>query len=278
MRNFVRVDSFLNDRYLNININGLEIQVVKLTYVHPSRNWNVNVHEHLDFELHFITTGRGTALIGKKEHQLTAGDFFITGPHVPHSHFSDPDDPMGEYCLECTINDNVSIAETIVAAHDRPYRSNEVFHVLKMIIDEVCGASSAKIMSLQGLTLLLISKLYSVVSNTSISINENKECTPPYQAIIDFIEANYAKDISLTDASNALFMCQRQINRIMKHGCGTTFHQYLISTRLEHARILIEKGNNDFEEVASLCGFSDKFYMYQSFKRNGLLPPGKYRK
>lgn len=278
MASIVRVDSFLNDGRLKINIGGLEIQVIKLTYVHPCRDWHVNPHEHLDFELHFIITGRGTALIGEKEHNLIAGDFFITGPHIPHSHFSDPDDPMGEYCFECIINDSTGIADTLIAAHDKPYRNNEVFDVLKMIIDEINGTSSAKIISLQGLTLLLISKLYSAVSNTSISLNGNEECTPRYKAITDFIEANYAKDFSLTDASNALYICEKQINRIMKQGCGKTFHQYLIDIRLEHARILIENGNNNLEEVALLCGFSDKCYMYQSFKRNGLLPPGKYRK
>ena len=276
MDSLIRVDSLLYDISLEIITRQLNIRVVLFTRVYPNKSWQVNSHSHEDFELHFITSGRGRIELQNREFSVSAGDFFITGPHVSHAHYSDAENPMEEYCLECMIEDDCGLSETLAAAFSHPYRSDEVFRILALLADEAINRSSARPIALQGLVILLISKLYSVVSRSDI-LHPAASSAQRLESITGFIRENYAGNITLHDAAAALFLCEKQINRIMKRGCNETFHRHLIRVRLEQACSLIRENTLNMDQIAESCGFSDKRYMYQAFKRNGLLPPGAYR-
>ncbi|MEM5433724.1 helix-turn-helix transcriptional regulator [Paraburkholderia diazotrophica] len=61
--------------------------------------------------------------------------------------------------------------------------------------------------------------------------------------------------------------------RVFKRANGLTPHQYLIETRLQAARDLIERGQRDVTEAALNCGFSTMSHFSVAFRKRWRIPP-----
>ena len=272
----IQVDNYLRDTSVSATLDGLYVKVISFLRVYPYPQWQLGPHSHSDFELHFITAGRGQISMEGNEFTVRKGDFYITGPRITHWQITDPSDPMEEYCIECEMQDSVFSLE-LARLHSCAYRSDAVFEVLFKLADEACGRSPSRSLSLQSLILLLISKIYAVISQALPQKSPKQLKNPHYERIIGFIKANYTRELTLADTSNVLFICERQINRIMKKECGKSFHEYLMQLRLDKAIQLLGQGELSIEQVAQESGYSSKIYMYQAFSRNGLDTPASYK-
>jgi hypothetical protein len=63
----------------------------------------IYMHQHSEFEFHFIPKGKGKVTLAGRHYDLHGGLFYLTAPGVLHEQKSDPEDPMHELCLHCEI-------------------------------------------------------------------------------------------------------------------------------------------------------------------------------
>ncbi|MBR3750523.1 MAG: helix-turn-helix transcriptional regulator [Clostridia bacterium] len=270
----IRVDFFHRDISLDATLNHTNVKVISFLRVHPSPIWRVGPHSHLDFELHFIASGQGSVDIDGESFWVKGGDLFITGPGVVHSQYTDPSDPMEEYCIECIINDKGISRE--LAKHKRVYQSGAVLEAVQTLARECGSKAPFQDMRLHSLIFLLLAQIYSLVCDDGLQTQQRCVKNSHLERIVGFIDANYTKRLTLNDATRALYLCDRQINRIMRQELGKSFHEYLMQLRLDKARQLLEKGELTIDQVAQESGYSSKYYMYQAFSRNGLDTPASY--
>ena len=94
------------------------------------------------------------------------------------------------------------------------------------------------------------------------------------QIVIDYIEANYATDISLEDLAMLVHLSPFYFSRLFKLSTGLSPHQYLIRCRARRAKELILSNNQaSLKEVAQAVGFYDAAHLSRHFKRlHGVLP------
>lgn len=287
----------LENLFVNIFLNGLNIKVIQLVKVQPDSSWTVPEHSHNDYEFHIIPYGKG--YIGIQDHDLAVngGEFYITGPHIRHKQLSDRENPMTEYCLECEINITDNLSEAFVSSYEEdrllkdvlsgPYPiifkdSNGISSLFEEIFSEIEKKDAGYYLKIQTLVIDILINLFRTVTSYE---NIKYAYAVPQKSIDDlrinrlvmFVETNYKRDISLADASKILFLSPRQINRLMQKKFKMTFHDYLLNHRLSIAKQLLEENMLSIESVAYESGFSSHFYMYQVFKRSGLRPPAKLR-
>ncbi len=103
-----------------------------------------------------------------------------------------------------------------------------------------------------------------------------KENTPIDKAA-EYIEKNFASDISVTDlAKETGFTAVHFINTFKKQ-YGLTPKAYILALRIRQAKQLLSFTDKPFKEIALLCGFSDELYFSRFFKKTTGLTPTQFK-
>lgn len=94
---------------------------------------------------------------------------------------------------------------------------------------------------------------------------------------IDFINANYDKDISRDDISRAVFLSSHYFSHLFKKITGKSFTDHLIELRLDKAKSLMLNPMLTIKEIAYQVGFDNPYYFSRLFKKKEKIPPKTYR-
>ena len=97
--------------------------------------------------------------------------------------------------------------------------------------------------------------------------------------LIAYIDRNYA-DPTLQNSTIAEKFGYHPyyLGSLFQKCTGTTLHDFLTQTRLQHAMRLLTDGRLSISEVAFLCGYSGAAYFSEIFLANTGLTPSDYRK
>jgi AraC-like DNA-binding protein len=82
--------------------------------------------------------------------------------------------------------------------------------------------------------------------------------------LINYVNQNLFKNISLQQISEIFFLSQSQINRIFKKNTGSSIGQYIAAKRLLTARNRIRAGEPAVK-VSEECGYRDYSAFYRSY-------------
>jgi two-component system response regulator YesN len=95
----------------------------------------------------------------------------------------------------------------------------------------------------------------------------------------DYIKSNF-KDLSLSVETLAEIQGISEVyfRRLFKKQYGISPSQYIITTRIEHAKSLIKHSFLSLEECAVQSGFSSVQYFCRVFKKVTGMTPTEYRK
>jgi AraC-like DNA-binding protein len=106
-----------------------------------------------------------------------------------------------------------------------------------------------------------------------IDIEYNKKIS----SIMDYINENLDKELSLDTLSEKFYLSKYHLLREFKKYGGYTIHQYIHKKRLIAAKTLLREGIQ-VTEVCTQCGFGDYSNFIRSFKKAFGVPPKKYCK
>ncbi len=83
-----------------------------------------------------------------------------------------------------------------------------------------------------------------------------------------YVQANYAKDtLTLQDAAEHVCVSPSHMSKIFSQETGQTFIEYLMHTRIDKAKVLLQATNAKSYEVAYQVGYQDPHYFSSLFKR-----------
>lgn len=94
--------------------------------------------------------------------------------------------------------------------------------------------------------------------------------------LLDYIDANYSKDIGLTELSDLVHMNQAYLSVLFKEEVGMSFIKYLTQIRIEKAKELLAD-NYKNTEVCRLVGYQNYPYFCEIFKKETGKTPGEFR-
>ena len=82
-------------------------------------------HGHGNYEIHYISSGKGSAVIDNSFYSVLPNTLYVTGPHVIHSQTPDKEDPLTEYCIYLSLDTkNIPDSKKSPLAH---FFLNQVF-------------------------------------------------------------------------------------------------------------------------------------------------------
>ncbi len=98
------------------------------------------------------------------------------------------------------------------------------------------------------------------------------------QRVIDFVEANLAKNFSLADLANTAGLCEHTFPRRFKAAFEQSPWQFVLMRRVHRAMALINDTRLSLAEIAFLTGFSDQAHMTRVMKKATGQTPGNLRR
>ena len=105
-------------------------------------------------------------------------------------------------------------------------------------------------------------------------LNPNDEMI--YSSIVQYLKTNVSRMVSIEEASEALLISVRQINRVLRRSHSTCFSKLRDEIKCLVARELLS-GNLSMEKIGEEIGFSSVYSFNRFFKRVEGMTPGKFR-
>lgn len=105
-----------------------------------------------------------------------------------------------------------------------------------------------------------------------------KESRFDLDAIDRYIETHIGHRISVAQLAGSVYLGESQFHMLFKEQMGITPHQYVLGKRIDLAKLLIEKGELSFGQIADITGFSGQSTFTHSFSRLQGMSPSQYKK
>lgn len=160
--------------------------------------------------------------------------------------------------LQTCVIENPLLWQEFIDLHDILFQSKDNFAIEAAIV--------ATFSSLAGLC-----------GSKDPSGNPGLKKEPRIKAVIDFFHDNIDRQFSLNELADLVQCGSYHLIRFFREQKGMSPHAYLVQLRLEHARLMLEKGES-IGDAALLSGFSDQSHLTRKFKLRYGITPGLYRK
>lgn len=152
------------------------------------------------------------------------------------------------------------------------------------LIEEICDEFYNKEVAYKY---TILSKLFELVATLLKSqdikesvqtMGEKYKSHPHIEFIINYIEKNYDKELTLDIVSKKLNLNKNYFTRIFKQSTGMTFKKYLTARRLQKARQYLVETDYFITDISYLCGFASVKTFNRIFVDNMNCSPTEYRK
>ena len=267
----------------------LDIQVKTIFFdeafhVKKSRNTDgiipriTQLHQHTTYEIFFVLDGTLTVNDGLGNRQFSDSAVIIP---PRYDHYSMLEINNG-YCFYFSlrrldkkkekffsrVSDALSSEISSLALSE-----DIMFYVTRVArsIDE--NASDERI---SHLLYLLFSELFERVASTSENAKSSQN---RYIHIIEtYIYNSEGRKITLGELAEKLYLCPKQVSRIIKQEYGCSFTQFVNRRKLTVACAMLKHTDLSISHIASAAGYEYENYFSTVFKKNYGVTPLQYRK
>ena len=265
-------------------------------FYYPVLNDEVNLPLYVlgigarDREFHFIredgypyhqiiycVRGSGVLVLDGEEYPINAGDAFYLPPNVPHEYY--PTEEIWEtHWITFEGREVESVMEYI------KLEKAKVFHIhdlnsLDAIFKKMlylmrtnyyyCGQQcSAHLYQF----FIELNRVVNLQNGSHDGAKQNQ-----LQPVIDYINKNYRKDITLTELSVLIDLSPQYLCRLFKECLNLRPFEYLARKRIQQAKMLLLEDKKNINEIAAEVGYNDCSYFCAVFKRHEMLSPAEFR-
>ena len=252
-------------------------------------------HWHEEYEFLVITKGSGTACLNTRTMKVQAGDILFINTGIVHSFRAEAGDILAFYALDFGRellnsygNDDIqqkyisrqANGELIFRDHFR--REDPVWNVLFEPLEEI---RSLCLKNMEENELLIKSDLLRIwhflckdAEATSLSFKKrDDEKVLLMKEILQYIQENYEKNVTLGELAEAFHMSEGQFCRFFKSQVGMTAIEYLNYYRIGVSCDRLRESDTPISEIAIGCGYNNISYFNRTFRKYMHCTPGEYR-
>jgi AraC-like DNA-binding protein len=253
-------------------------------------------HFHPEYELVLVTESTGKRFIGDQVSRFAPGDLVLLGPYLPHTYQNDAEYLVEQSALraksivvhfrEDTFGENFfNLPETkkITSLLARSGKGLEISGKTNTVISQkLHELVNAKAMQRWLLLVEILDRLS--ISNeiqpicSNIITGQNKTETSRMTRVLDFVNKNYNREISLTEVAALANMAENSFSRYFSQRTRKSFTAYVNEVRLSHAsKMLIETGKS-VTDISFESGFNNLSNFNRQFRLIYHNNPVSYRK
>jgi AraC-like DNA-binding protein len=241
-----------------------------------------NLHYHPEYELTYITAGKGERLIGNVWHAFEAGDLVLLGKNIAHTWTSQ----------EASSAIVVQFSEDLMQHFLPLAESKDVATLLEKAQQGLCFEISEsiiqmmqKLLACDGLkkTLCLLELLDDLVQLAYTPITQEAQTvfSPKTESRINkvcqYIQKNYTQAIDLQQVASLVHLSESAFCKFFKKATQKTFSEYLNFIRIKAVCKALDNTDKTIAEIAYQNGFENIAYFNRVFKQIKNMTPKGYR-
>ena len=250
-------------------------------------------HSHPEYEIMLNIDSAGTRIVGDSAEMFGSYDLVLIGDNLPHSweYYRDSDNSGRERGVMIHFKLS-SIGEALLAQHELQAVRNLLADSGRGIRFSVDDARLAEphlenMLKTKGIEKMI--SFFNVLSIMCSSVKRKALCSETYKKAFDkrnnkrmtdvteYVRNNFARPLTLEDASAVAKMSPFAFSRYFKKNAGEGFVEYLTRVRIEKARHLLRETGYNISDIADQCGFSSISNFNKHFRKSEGLSPRDYR-
>lgn len=268
--------------------------LIEHNYISNYPNYSALNHWHNDFELTIIISGHLYYNVNGQTINLEKGDGIFVNSRQLHFGFSRDKTECEFVCIVFSptlLNSSAFIEQqyikpimqnsdtTYLVLSDKIDWQKKVIQIVDTIY-HVYKRKDAPLLIQKNL-FLIIDQLYNHIAaqpKKSYYENDLHPDLSSIKAMLTYIDANFAKKITLNDLSKTGNISISKVNQLFKYYTLRSPIDYLISYRLAKASEYLRTTNLSFNTIAQKVGFNGESYFAELFKKKNGITPSAYKK
>mgnify|MGYP001546280545 CR=1 FL=1 len=249
-----------------------------------------NWHIHPEYEIVYISNGKGKRHIGDHISFYEDGDLIFLGPNLPHYGFTEDlvenhveivvqmrEDFLGNDFLSYPEMENIQFLFQL--AHRGISFKNEIKHEVGRQLKEMLNMSPFERLLglLRVLEMMATTTAFQILNATKVGFEVNPRDVNRLAAVFRHVESNFKEEISLHQAADLINMTVPAFCRYFKKTTNKTFTQFLNNYRISYACKLLSNEEISISEVSFESGFNNLSHFNKQFKKIVNCSPKEYR-
>lgn len=254
---------------------------------------DIELHAHDFMELVVISGGSGEHYTATEQYPVSVGDVFVIQPGLSHGYRKTRSLRLLNILFDLSWFDRLTSEIPkkpgfyLLFQRD-PRQSNrriasrlhlnaKQFKALKPLLEQLKANLSR---GHDNNNIFATGLLLEITGFLSACYKSNEPKPAPLlqvDAIMGYIEAHYAEEISLPQLADIAKISSRNLLRLFRNATGTTPIDYLLRYRISRACRLLVETDWSVTKIAFDVGFSDGNYFCRQFKRIIRISPARYR-
>ncbi|WP_026661775.1 AraC family transcriptional regulator [Butyrivibrio proteoclasticus] len=250
-----------------------EIGELKAKKTHTSKRQNLD-----SFLFFYVKEGSGTLDYGGREYTVKSGDCVFINCKNPYLHRTSED----LWALEWIHFNGESMLPIYLKYVERGgqpvFRPDSGLEPEKIWtnIDETARSSDyIRDIRINEYLSTLITFLMSFSWNPEAAQVSNNSKT--IMNLKDYLDLHYSEKISLDMLADMFLVNKYSLSRGFKEQYGTSIINYLLITRITHAKQMLRFTDETVEEIGNRCGITPLYYFSRIFKQIEGISPLEYR-
>ena len=246
------------------------------------------LHSHDYYELYFQISGFRTYFCDNKYYNLSPNTLIVTRPNVLHKFENGPFERYlisvdRSYFSDSQLDFLNSLDEKMLITLD-PQRINEILDNLNELRNIENSVVDNKHILLSLKLGLLFHQIYvaqtgTVEPTTALEKDAiNYTISPTILKVMDFVQKNYSKKISLNDLCQEYHLSKTWLCKCFLQANNMTIFEYKTMLQINAAKKLLRSSDHSIEKIAQLVGFSSSRHFSSMFKKHNGTTPLHWRK
>ena len=250
--------------YVIIPHNGIPFTDAAVGITYPDPNYEVFRAPGKITLFEYVVSGEGEVLINGVWHRATAGDFYILRAGEVHSYRAIAQNPWHKLW----VNYVADYADGFLSSYGI---ASGVYHsdAVKRYFEELIALT--KEASVHSDTAFLIAeRIHKIVRTAAI---EKQNAADDELGMRRALTSYTYKKLNLDELASQLHISKSNLIRTFKGIYGTTPYEYLLSLKMESAKVLLRETKLSVREIADkLCIVDEHYFSTVFYKRVGSRP------
>ena len=246
------------------------------------KNENTQAHFHPEVELHFVVDGSAVITIKDTSWSVGKDEFILINAGMPHSVSCDTKDTiLCRVSFSCRSISEMSGEEMNLFDCCSPNERDPKYHEMRRILHELVYLLVQRPHKTACLKQSVLYKLMDCLLEY-FTLDTGRMDTVPeddvkVMQIFQYINQNYAYNVSLTELADRMYMAKSTLSRFFKKQTGVYFADYVNMVRLKYAMEDLIYTDKNITKIAVDNGFSNPSAFNKIFREQYGTVPTEYR-
>ena len=237
---------------------------------------------HHEFELHYIKRGHGSYFIKNKNYPFAKNHLIIIKSGEIHSFIMKNSSYIEKGSLYFSLsiaNKNRELAAALKKCPHLILFPEQKTPMVEIIFKNIADETNKKECFWEKIVYAELSRLLFMIQRYSLSTISPVWKNPLTEKIIDYLEQNFASDLSLSDIAKTFSLSVSHISHTFKKSTGLSLKQYMLQRRIiEAKKMLDENPDRKISTLSASVGFNNFSLFNRMFKKFTCTTPANYRR